>query len=248
MMTPSCHLLRPKFDCRVHKWNQLPRSTKHLSLHMPEERKYIIIIIIIITIYQHAFLRKSQKHGQQRLTPSTKVTQEFTSWFWINKFSVSSGMSSDSCFCHKFWRKTVPCRRTGNRKCPRTNGYSVRRWNEQISRCGRTEKISLLSYHTIPAWLTGSESYVVPFHLLFVHSYVPLFFKKSFFRVLPIPCLQPLCEPWSRFNKILQHVRDHFYCLPSRPWPNWPIGIFEKTLNDYTSKSFSSAHQISWFI
>ena len=39
----------------------------------------------------------------------------------------------------EFWRKTVPCSRTGDRKCLRANGYSVRRWNEQISRCGRTE-------------------------------------------------------------------------------------------------------------
>ena len=47
----------------------------------------------------------------------------------------------------EFWRKTVPCHRTGNRKCPRANGYSVRRWNEQISRCGGTE-----------VWSTGDRA------------------------------------------------------------------------------------------
>ena len=39
----------------------------------------------------------------------------------------------------EFWREPVSCRRTGNRKYSRANSYSVRRWNEQISRCGRTE-------------------------------------------------------------------------------------------------------------
>ena len=34
------------------------------------------------------------------LQTSTKVTQELTSWFWINKFSVSSGTSSDWGYCH----------------------------------------------------------------------------------------------------------------------------------------------------
>ena len=66
----------------------------------------------------------------------------------------------------EFWRKTVPCRRTGNRKCPRANGYSVHRWNEQISRCGRTEVWSAgdhisISRITRRVYYLFSESYFI---------------------------------------------------------------------------------------
>ena len=59
--------------------------------------------LLILNYYYHILTcssKKVTKAWSAAIHNKHQITQEFRSWFWINKFSVSSGTSSDWGFCH----------------------------------------------------------------------------------------------------------------------------------------------------